>query len=65
MFEAIFYATFADVREVMEKARNKNKVNDIIHTLSTNWYDQNVEAPYIPNIARYFSPMFMNMNNGD
>ena len=62
---SIFYATFADVREVMEKARNKNKVNDIINTLSINWYDQNVEAPYIPNIARYFSPMFMNMNNGD
>ena len=51
---SIFYVTFADIREITEKTKNKNVVDGILYKLSKNWLNDDLDVPNIPEIAKYF-----------
>ena len=57
--KSIFYATFADVRCLVNKFFNKEKIKNIVFTLAEKWLSDEVTAPFIPHIQKYFESHFM------
>ena len=56
---SIFYATVADIRGLYDKVGNQIKVNEILNTLSEKWTNDEISAPFIPHISRFFSAQCM------
>ena len=57
--KSIFYATFADVRSLQNKFINKERIKDIVFTLAEKWISDDITAPFIPHISKYFESNFM------
>ena len=57
--KSIFYATFADVRRLENKIINKERIKDIVLTLAEKWINEEITAPFIPPISKYFESNFM------
>ena len=57
--KSIFYATFADVRSLQNKFVNKERIKDIVFTLAEKWISDDITAPFIPHISKYFESSFM------
>ena len=60
---SIFYVSMADLRELNEKMKNKSKIINILNVLAQNWKDENVNGPFISSISKYFSNVFMKIQN--
>ena len=57
--KSIFYATFADIRSLQNKFINKERIKDIVFTLAEKWISDDITAPFIPHISKYFESNFM------
>ena len=57
--KSIFYATFADVRCLVNKFINRERIKDIVFTLAEKWLSDEITAPFIPHIQKYFESHFM------
>ena len=57
--KSIFYATFADIRSLQNKFINKERIKDIVFTLAEKWVSDDITAPFIPHISKYFESNFM------
>ena len=57
--KSIFYVTFADVRCLKNRFNNKERIKDIIFTLAEKWISDDITAPFIPYISKYFESNFM------
>ena len=57
--KSIFYATFADVRSLDNKFVNKERIKEIVYSLGEKWISDNITAPFIPHISKYFESNFM------
>ena len=57
--KSIFYITFADVRCLVNKFINRERIKDIVFTLAEKWLSDEITAPFIPHIQKYFESHFM------
>ena len=57
--KTIFYASFADIRNLKSKFYNFEKIKNIINTLAEKWIDDEITAPFIPHLSKYFESSFM------
>ena len=57
--KTIFYATFADIRNLYNKFNNIEKIKNIAFTLAEKWVSNEITAPFIPHISKYFQSSFM------
>ena len=57
--KTIFYASFADVRSINNKFYNIEKLKNIVLTLAEKWVSDDITAPFIPHISKYFQSNFM------
>ena len=57
--KSIFYATFADVRSLENKFINRERIKDIVFSLAEKWISDDITAPFIPHISKYFESNFM------
>ena len=57
--KTIFYASFADIRNLKSKFYNVEKIKNIINTLAEKWIDDEITAPFIPHLSKYFESSFM------
>ena len=57
--KSIFYASFADIRSLNSKFYNIEKIKNIALTLAEKWVSDDITAPFIPHIAKYFQSNFM------
>ena len=59
--KSIFYATFADVRNLENKFNNKERIKEIVFSLAEKWISDDITAPFIPHISKYFESNFMKL----
>ena len=57
--KSIFYATFADIRSLENKFINRERIKDIVFSLAEKWISDDITAPFIPHISKYFESNFM------
>ena len=57
--KTIFYASFADVRSLNNRFYNIEKLKNIALTLAEKWINDDITAPFIPHISKYFQSNFM------
>ena len=57
--KSIFYATFADVRCLENKFINRERIKNIVLTLAEKWISDEITAPFISHISKYFESNFM------
>ena len=57
--KTIFYASFADIRNLTSKFYNIERIKDIAYTLAEKWTDDEITAPFIPHLSKYFQSNFM------
>ena len=60
--KSIFYASMADIRSLMLKFNNPERVFEITNELSTKWVDNEIVSPFIPHLSKYFKSEFMKIN---
>ena len=57
--KTIFYASFADIRSLNNRFYNIEKLKNIVLTLAEKWLNDDITAPFIPHISKYFQSSFM------
>ena len=57
--KTIFYASLADIRNLKSRFYNIEKIRNITLTLAEKWIDDEITAPFIPHISKYFQSCFM------
>ena len=57
--KTIFYASFADIRNLKSRFYNIEKIRNITLSLAEKWIDDEITAPFIPHLAKYFESSFM------
>ena len=57
--KTIFYASFADVRSLNSKFYNNERIKEIAYTVAEKWTNDEITAPFIPHISKYFQSNFM------
>ena len=57
--KTIFYASFADIRNLNSRFYNIEKIKSIVFSLSEKWTSDEINAPFIPHISKYFQCSFM------
>jgi alpha-tubulin suppressor-like RCC1 family protein len=57
--KTIFYVSFADIRNLKSRFYNIEKIRNITLSLAEKWIDDEITAPFIPHLAKYFESSFM------
>ena len=57
--KTIFYASFADIRNLTSKFFNIERIKEIAFSLAEKWTDDEITAPFIPHLSKYFQSNFM------
>ena len=58
-YMSVLYGTVADIRGLKDKVGNQIKVNEILNVLSEKWINDDMSAPFIPHISRFFAAQCM------
>ena len=62
LYKSIFYASIADIRNLYNKFKSQQRINEILDILAENWINDKKYPPFIPEIAKFFSVNFMRMD---
>ena len=57
--KTIFYGSFADIRYLNSRFYNIERIKSIIFSLAEKWTNDEITAPFIPHISKYFQSNFM------
>ena len=60
--KSIFYSSIADIRSVIQRFNNAERVYEITNELASKWIDDEIVSPFIPHISKYFKSDFMRID---
>ena len=62
LYKSVFYASVADVRNILTKFKSQHKIKEILNILAENWVNDKKNPPFIPLIAKFFGSDFMKLD---
>ena len=62
LYKSVFYASIADVRNILTKFKSSQKIKEILNILAENWVNDKKNPPFIPLIAKFFNSDFMKLD---
>ena len=61
LYKSVFYASVADVRNILTKFKSRGKIKEILNILAERWINDKKNPPFIPLIAKFFDSHFMKL----
>ena len=62
LYKSVFYASVADVRNILTKFKSQHKIKEILNILAENWVNDKKNPPFVPLIAKFFGSDFMKLD---
>ena len=62
LYKSVFYASIADIRNILTKFKSQYKIKEILDILAENWVNDKKNPPFIPLISKFFDSDFMKLD---